>query len=199
MGLMLSNGYGCERDLGKAVDALRRAAALGDARAKTALADCYLHGTNVPQDSKKAVELLLEAVEGGDARGMDLLATCYDQGNGTARNAEEAFRLYTRAAELGFNHSLGNLAVLYITGKGSKKADPLKAVELLQKGTRANDDFCLLLYAKCLETGTGVKANPTLARDFYTKAAEAGNGEAQKWIIERGLDYKRPSGPAFNP
>ena len=198
-GLMLSNGYGCEKDLNKAVDALRRAAALGDARAKTALADCYLHGTNVPQDSRKAVELLLEAVEGGDARGMDLLATCYDQGNGTARNPEEALRLYTRAAELGFNHSLGNLAVLFITGKGSKKADPLKAVELLQKGARANDDFCLLLYAKCLETGTGVKANSTLARDSYKKAAEAGNGEAQKWCTEKGVDYERPSGPAFNP
>jgi TPR repeat protein len=198
-GLMLSNGYGCERDLAKAVDALRRAASLGDARAKTALADCYLHGTNVPQDSKKAVELLMEAVEGNDARGMDLLATCYDQGNGTAPNPEEALRLYARAADLGFNHSLGNLAVLYIKGRGTKRADPLKAIELLQKGTRAGDDFCLLLYAKCLETGTGVKPNAALSREYYVKAAEAGNAEAQKLCTDRGYDFQRPTGTAFNP
>ena len=196
-GVMLANGYGCEKDLNKAVESLRAAAELGAPRAKAALADFYLHGTNVPKDDKKAVELLLEAVDGGDPRAMDQLATCYDQGIGTEVNPDKAFRLYSSAAEAGFNHSLGNLAVLYITGKGGKRPDPLKAINLLQKGGRAGDDFCLYLYARCIESGTGVKADKNMAREMYKKAAEAGSREAQKWCAENHVDFQSPRSPAL--
>ena len=195
IGVMLANGTGCEKDLNKAVESLRKAADLGSARAMAGLADFYLHGTNVPKDDKTAVEWLLKAVEGGDPFAMDSLATCYHKGTGIALDHAKAFELYTRAAALGFNRSLGNLAVLYLNGDGVKR-DPFKAVGLLQKGARAGDDFCLFLYAKCLESGTGVKMDTSLARDTYKKAAEAGSWDAQKWCSERGVQFQRPSASA---
>ncbi len=191
IGVMLVNGEGCERDLGKAVDAIRGAAEQGSAVAKTALGEFNVNGTNVPQSNEKAFALFQDAADAGDARGMDWLATCFHQGLGTKVNNAEALRLYTRASELGFARSFANLAVLHLNGDGTK-ADPFKAVGFLQKGARAGDSRSLFLYANCLENGRGVKSDATLAREIYKKAAEAGSGEAQKWCKDHGLEVPRP-------
>ena len=191
IGVMLFNGIGCERDLGKAVDALRGAAEQGSAIAKTALGECYLYGTNVPKDEKKAFDLFQEASDAGDLRGMDSLADCFHNGKGTKVDNAEAFRLFTRASDDGFTRSLGNLAVLYLNGDGTKK-DPFKAVGLLQKGARVGEPFCHFLLARCLESGSGVKVDTVLARENYKKAAVAGIAEAQKWCKDRNVEYKRP-------
>ena len=192
-GVMLANGYGCEKNLAEALKYLEKAAATPDGfRAKAALADLYLHGSDVlAKNDVKAVELLQEAIDAGNLRAMDQLATCYDKGIGIAVDYKKAFELYSRAAELGFHHSLGNLAVLYINGKVSNRSEPLKAIALLKQGIKAGDDFCLFLYARCLESGTGAKPNRALARDTYKEAAEAGNLEAAKWCVEHGVRNAR--------
>ena len=194
IGVMLVNGVGCERDLGKAVDALRGAAEQDSAPAKTALGEFYLHGTNVPRDEKKAFDLFQEASDAGDLRGMDSLGDCYHNGRGTKVNNTEALRLFTLASEKGFARSFGNLAVLHLNGD-IPKADDFKAVGFLQKGVRLGEPFCFYLYARCLETGRGVKQDMVLARENYKKAAENGIGEAQKWCKDHGVDFQRPSGP----
>ena len=198
IGVMLVNGEGCERDLGKAVDALRGAAEQGSAVAKTALGEFYVNGTNVPKDDKKAFELFQEAADAGDPRGMDWLATCYHQGIGTKVNNAEALRLYTQASERGFARAFANLAVLHLNGDGTKP-DAFKAVGFLQRGARAGDSRSLLIYANCLEIGRGVKADAILARETYKKAAEAGSGEAQKWLKEHGIEVPLPRSPVTNP
>ena len=195
IGGMLVNGYGCEKDLNKAVEALRSAAEQGSPPAKTALGEFHFFGTNVPKDDKKAFELFQEAAAAGDPRGMDWLATAHHKGIGTDVNNAEAFRLYTRAAELGFNRSYGNLAVLYLNGDGVKR-NPYTAVGLLQKGVRAGDGFCLSLYARCLELGAaGVKLDTAQARETYKKAATAGDAEGLKWCKDHGVDFPRPQAP----
>ncbi len=194
MGVMLVNGVGCERDLNKAVAALRGAAEQGSAVAKTALGEFYMNGTNVPKDDKKAFDLLTEAADAEEPRGMDTLGTCYNKGIGTKINNLEALRLFTRASELGFARSFGNLAVLHLNGD-IPKADPFKAVSFLQKGVRLGEPFCIYLYARCLEAGKGVKADTSLARENYVKAAESGITEAQQWCKDRRVDFKRPAGP----
>ena len=72
-------------------------------------------------------------------------------------------------------------ATLLLLAFAFGQPQPEKAVALLKQGIDAGDDFCLYLYARCLESGTGVKANKTLAREKYREAAEAGNSEAKKW------------------
>ena len=201
-GLMLANGYGCEKNLAEAIKYLEKAAADPNGyRAKTALAELYLRGSDVlKKDEVKAVALLREAADGGDPRAMDQLATCYDKGIGIAVDHQKAFELYKRAAELGFHHSLGNLAVLYINGRVSDEPQPLKkAVALLRQGINAGDDFCLYLYARCLESGTGVKADTSLAREMFKKAAEAGSREAQKWCADHDVEFQRPRDPEIMP
>ena len=207
-GLMLANGIGCKADIAAAVPLLQKAAEDPKGiRAKAALADLYLQGADVLKKTygkelgeeriknemdKKAVALLTEASEGKDRRAKDQLGTCFDKGIGTGgKNPAKARELYEEAAKLGYYHSLGNLAILYIMNKVDGESAPLKkAIVLLKQGIDAGDDFCLFLYARCLESGTGVKANMTLANEKYREAAEAGNIEAQKWCNEHGVKNK---------
>ena len=208
-GLMLANGIGCKADIAAAVPLLQKAAEDPKGiRAKAALADLYLQGADVLKKTygkelgeeriknemdKKAVALLTEASEGKDRRAKDQLGTCFDKGIGTGgKNPAKARELYEEAAKLGYYHSLGNLAILYIMNKVDSEPAPLKkAVVLLKQGIDAKDDFCLYLYARCLESGTGVKANMALATEKYSEAAEAGNLEAQKWCNEHGVKNRK--------
>ncbi|MEO7318014.1 MAG: tetratricopeptide repeat protein, partial [Chthoniobacteraceae bacterium] len=196
IGSMLWKGIGCERDLDKAVNALRGAVEQGSIPAKNILGEFYLNGINVPQSNEKAFALFKEAADAEDLRGTDWLGTCYHKGIGTKANDAEALRLYTLASDKGFARSLGNLAVLHLMGAGTK-VDPSTAVRLVQKGVRARDPFCFYLYARCLEAGNGVKTNTALAKENYIKAAEAGIGEAQKWCKEHDVDFQIPSASAL--
>ena len=175
-----------------AVDAIRAAADLGSMAAKTALAEFHINGMNVSKDDKKGFDLLSEASDANYPRAIDGLAICHRKGIGTKVNYAEAIRLFNVAIEKGFARSYGNLAAMHLNGEGTKQ-DDFKAVGLLQKGVRLADPFCTYTYARCLETGRGIKLDMILARENYKKAAEGGIAEAQKWCKDHGVDISRPA------
>jgi TPR repeat protein len=108
-------------------------------------------------------------------------------------NSADAFTLFSQAAQLNYPPAFGNLAVLYLNGDKPVDRDPFKALKLVQQGIAENDDFCLFLYARCLESGTGVKKEPTQARDYYVKAAEAGSRPAADWCRKNKVAFNQPS------
>ena len=186
VGLRYSNGAGVERDLVKAAEWFEKARAAGDVSARTLLAECYLFGKGVTKNESKAIALLEEAAAANDPRAMDQLGTCYHKGIGVARDDREAFRLYSEAAKLGYLDSAGNLGVLYLTSEETdleknQTARTEKAVDLFREGAKQENAFCMFLYARCFELGTGVSANPSEAIEWYRRAAEAGNRPAQDW------------------
>jgi serine/threonine protein kinase/TPR repeat protein len=181
VGLMYSNGAGVERDLGRAVKWFQRASEKGDAAGKTCLAECYLNGKGIARNPTRAVEILEEAVASGYPRAMDLLGTCYHRGIGTQVRFAEAFRLFSQAQELGYWDSAGNLGVLHMNGDGVPQ-DAKRAVELFQEGSRNGSAHSMYLYARCLETGTGVRMNMSMARTWYAKSASLGDPQAIKWL-----------------
>jgi serine/threonine protein kinase/TPR repeat protein len=194
VGLRYSNGAGVERDFVRAAHWFELARAAGDASAGTLLAECYLLGKGVTKNETKAVALLQEA-SAKDPRAMDQLGNCYHKGIGVARDDREAFRLYSAAAKLKYLDSTGNLGVLYLTsdktdlGK-NEAARTQKAVSLFRDGAKQNNAFCMFLYARCFELGTGVAADPTEASDWYRRAAEAGNRPAQDWCRQHNVNFE---------
>ena len=194
VGLRYSNGAGVERDFVKAAQWFEQALAAGDASAGTLLAECYLFGKGLTKNETKAVALLHDAAAASDPRAMDQLATCYHKGIGVGRDDREAFRLYSAAAKLNYLDSAGNLGVLYLTsdqtdlGK-NEAARTQKALDLFRDGAKQNNAFCMYLYARCFEAGTGVEANPTEASDWYRRAAEAGNRPAQDWCRQHNVSF----------
>ena len=199
VGLRYSNGAGVERDFVQAARWFELARAAGDASAATLLAECYLFGKGVTKNETKAVALLQEA-SAKDPRAMDQLGTVYHKGIGVARDDREAFRLYSAAAKLNYLDSAGNLGVLYLTsdetelGK-NEAARTQKAVSLFRDGAKQNNAFCMFLYARCFEAGTGVAANPTEASDWYRRAAEAGNRPAQDWCRQHNVNFETEPAP----
>ncbi|MDP9291719.1 MAG: protein kinase, partial [Verrucomicrobiota bacterium] len=186
VGLRYSNGAGVERDFVKASQWFAQAAQQGDLAAKTLLAECYLLGKGVAKNEPKAIALLKDAGGAGDARAMDQLGSCYHKGIGVARDDKEAFRYYTEASRLNYLDSFGNLGVLYLTSDATdlakdESARAQKAVTLFREGSKQNNPFCMYLYARCLESGTGTEPNATEASTWYRRAAESGNRGAIDW------------------
>jgi len=184
VGLRYSNGAGVERDFVKAASWFAQAREAGDAG--TLLAECYLLGKGVMKNETKAVALLKDAAAAKDPRAMDQLGNCYHKGIGVARNDREAFRLYETAANSGYPDSAGNLGVLYLTSEETdlgknQSARTQKAFGLFRDGAKENNAFCMYLYARCFEVGTGVNADPKEAIAWYRRAAAAGNRPAQDW------------------
>jgi TPR repeat protein len=191
VGLHFSNGRGVARDFVKAAQWFEWARQAGDVSGGRLLAECYLFGKGVRKNEAMAVNLLKEAVAADDPPAMDQLGNCYHKGIGVARDDREAFRLFKAAANLNYLDSVGNLGVIYLTSPetdlGTDKAlRTQEAVELFHEGAQQNNAFCMYLYARCFEEGCfeegrGVKRNPSEARDWYRRAAEAGNPAAQEW------------------
>ncbi len=194
VGLHYSNGTGVERDFLKAAQWFDQARTAGDTAAGTLLAECYLFGKGVSKNESKAVTLLRNAVSSNEPRAMDQLANCYHKGLGVNRDDAEAFRLYSQAAKLGYLDSNGNLGVLYLTSDATdlgknETARTNSAIRLFREGARGNNAFCMYLYARCLEAGTGVAANPTEASEWYRRAAEGGNRSAQEWCRQHQVAF----------
>ena len=190
LGLMLSNGAGCEKDMAKAVACFQGAAEKGDPAAKAALAECYLNGKGIAKDEKRAIELLREAADAGDVRAMNRLGDCNHKGIGVPQNFDEAFRHFEAASKRGFPEAMGNLGVLYINGEGVTANDS-KAVELFQKAARAGHPHSMYLLAQCLDSGKGIGANKLQAAGWYKKAAEAGHKRAIEWCAKNNVQLPR--------
>src|SRR5207237_9692675 len=80
------------------------------------------------------------------------------------------------------------------THRGTDRAKRTqKAVRLLRDGARQNNALCMYLYARCLESGTGVSADAQEAVVWYRRAANSGNPAAQEWCRQHNLD------PESNP
>ena len=200
VGLRYSNGAGVERDLVKAAQWFTQAHDAGDVSAGTLLAECYLYGKGVNKNESKAIGLLQDAAAAKDARAMDQLGNCYHKGIGVAQDDAAAFRQYRAAAQLNYLDSVGNLGVLYLTsdqtdlGK-NEAARTQKALSLFRDGAKQNNAFCMFLYARCFELGTGVDANPTEASDWYRRAAEAGNRPALDWCRQHSVSLNPEQTP----
>ena len=194
VGLRFSNGAGVARDFVKAAQWFELARQAGDVSAETLLAECYLFGKGVDKNEAKATDLLQHAAAANDPRAMDQLGNCYHKGIGVARDDREAFRLYSSAANLNYLDSVGNLGVLYLTSAETDlgKNEGLrtqKAMGLFRDGAKQNNAFCMYLYARCFEAGTGVEANAVEATDWYRRAAEAGNRPAQDWCRQHNVRF----------
>ena len=197
VGLRYSNGAGVERDFVKAAQWFNQALEAGDASAGTLLAECYLFGKGVTKNETKAVALLQEAAT-KDPRAMDQLANCYHKGIGVKQDDAAAFRYYQTAAKLDYLDSIGNLGVLYLTSEQTdlgknESARAQKAVGLFRDGAKQNNAFCMFLYARCFELGTGLDANPAEASDWYRRAAEAGSRPAQDWCRQHSVSFNEES------
>ncbi|WP_297227824.1 tetratricopeptide repeat protein, partial [uncultured Desulfovibrio sp.] len=160
LGNCCRDGRGVPRSSQNAQKWYRKAAELGHAGAREALARCA-SGTWLPsgqgaddgrpQDDAQSVERLRRAAEQGDARAQNALGRCFIDGDGVRKDAAQAAAWFLKAAEQG-------------------------------------DDEAQYALGRCHEEGLGVPRDEAQAVVWYRRAAKQGNADAKLALVLFGLD-----------
>ena len=190
-GFMMSNGLGqAAPDFSAAVGWFQQGAAAGDADSMVALADCYRYGKGIERNEKKVVEILQSAVAHDNPEAMNMLGDMLKKGvPGFPPDYTQAAKLFASSMGLGYCAAQANLGVMYVNGQGVPK-DPQKAFSLWKDGAENHSDpTCMFYYAYALEGGLTGEKKPAEARDWYKRAAKAGNGSAVDWCRRNNVSF----------
>lgn len=158
-------------------EALRQAAANGDARAQFEIAAIYTEGRAVPEDPEQAAIWYERAAAQGFAPAQYRLGNLYENGRGVTKDLQQARLWYQRAAEAGNRMSMHNLAALYAGGELGKQEFASAAEWFEQAAARGMKDsqFNLgMLYAR----GLGVKQDMQTSYKWFSLAAARGDKDA---------------------
>lgn len=160
--------------------ALRSAAASGDARAQFIVAGRFLDGQGVAQDFGKAFAWYRQAAARGLAPAQYRLATLYELGKGVAADPVQALAWYERAALGGNVKAMHNAAVL-LAGDKAGTADFDRAFRWFKAAAErgfADSQFNLaILY----ERGLGTPPSAEEAYVWYSLSARQGDpGSVQR-------------------
>lgn len=158
-------------------EALRRAAARGDARAQFIIAGRYLDAQGVEQDFAKALAWYQQAANSGLAPAQYRLATLHELGKGTPIDPAQALTWYERAALGGNVRAMHNAAVI-AAGDKAGPADYDRAFRWFKAAAErgfADSQFNLaILY----ERGLGTPPSAEEAYVWYSLAGKQGDSSS---------------------
>ncbi|MDR0934645.1 MAG: sel1 repeat family protein [Burkholderiaceae bacterium] len=184
MGVLLEDGAGVRRDPERAMEWYRHAASYPvEIGARQRLGSLYLEGKGVQQDTETGMRWIAEAAEKGDANAAFQLGMIYYDGRLVQQDYAEALRWYLQAASVDAPQK----------GKGANEAvfGPVaipgevytKTVgQIMKRNQHVVRDACFyvgLMY----ETGRGVEQDMGQSRDWYQKAADAGDEIAAQRLV----------------
>lgn len=158
-------------------EALRRAAANGDAKAQFVIASRYLDGEGLTQDVTKAAYWYQEAASRGLAPAQYRVATLFERGRGVPKDVATAMVWYERAAGNGNVKSMHNAAVL-AAGNELGMPDYDKAFRLFKEAAEHGLKDSQFNLAVLYERGLGSKIDSAEALFWYLTAAQASDADA---------------------
>ena len=182
------------------IEALLKAAELGDAKSQFELATAYLEGRGVPRDLAEALKWCRKAAEQGYAEAQTGLGGKYEFGVGVSKDDAEAVKWYRKAAEQGHAEAQVRLGRMYYPiGVMHDSAEMIKwyrrAAEqgyaeaqlflglLYYEGNNAKQDY-IQAHMWLSLAATGYDARGVAATGFGAAAAEG----AQQQLAERYRD-----------
>lgn len=196
LGLQFSTGEGVGvPDPDRSVELFQKSSELGNAAGKLYLADALMQESGLFEKfyaPEKAVELLLESAALGEPRAMRKLGFFYDKGIVVQQSDLTAFQWYERAWQQGYARAAADLGIFYMNGRGVPRKDERRAAELFSEGAMKGDPLAMTFYAICLQEGIGVKQDKVRAREFFVKAAEAGEPRAIEECRKLEIPHSRP-------
>ncbi len=157
---------------------INKAAMLDNVNALVFLGGFYAEGLGVSKNSNTAFELFSKAADLGSDGGMQLLGICYQEGIGTNINHDKMTEWYTKAADLGNSAAMISLAYCSYRGESNNRM----AYDLALKAAELNNAEAMCFIGICYENGIGVEKNKKSAKEWYQKALDAGNQNAQQYL-----------------
>lgn len=186
LGLILIDGRGVERDTGRGVAMLRRAAELGDPDAFFRLGLGSYEGRIMPRDDAEAYRNFRIASEGGSTRAPVYIAFMHANGRHLARSQVEARRWYALGAERGDRESRYWLAFYQLEGRGGE-LDIGGGLANLQHAVDAKYPAALRYQANLFRDGRFMAQDLPRAAVLYAEAVELGDASA---MVSLGLLHR---------
>ncbi len=198
LGFMYATGAnGLPRDLTKALDWYRKAAAQDFTKAEVNLGDMYFYGLGgLDKSYLEALSWYLKAAAQQNSGAEFRLGSMFEQGLGTAKDPQKAVEYYREAADQNYPDAENVLGYLYETGGDGLKQDYEQAVAWFTKaanqGLRKAEKNLGDMYFR----GLGVPAvDYKQAMQWYEKAADQGDAAAEYML---GYMYEKGFGTAPN-
>lgn len=159
--------------------ALRSAAANGDARAQFIVAGRYLDGQGIAQDFDQAFAWYQQAAARGLAPAQYRLATLYELGKGTPADPRKALAWYERAALGGNIKSMHNAAVL-LAGDKAGPPDYDRAFRWFKAAAERGFADSQFNVAILYERGLGTPPNAEEAYVWYSLSGKQGDPDSSQ-------------------
>jgi len=138
LGLLHLSGQGVEKDLNRAIEWLRLAAAQSNAFAQNKLGEQYKIGEGVQRDYAQALKWFKQSADQGYAAAQANLGQLYQFGLGVAADEDEAIKWLKLAAQQG--HSLAKSSLAAINKARADKAEKERQ-EKLRKQRETNQQI----------------------------------------------------------
>lgn len=197
--MYLSGSGGVKKDTSKGLELLEMAAIDNEPTVFAELAAIYETGIgNVQLDLPKALEYKRYGAELEDSTCQFLYAKAVFQGDHVEKNPTLGLRWLIKSADAGNAHALTELGLLYLRGKeGLLEANPVYAVELLEKAATKQDINAYYVLGTCLLMGYGCEEsveNQERAMQLMQNAAVQGNVKA---MTNLGVIYMEGLGTSY--
>lgn len=171
----LQEGSGVTQDYTQAIYWYSKAATNGSRDALSNLGLTYYNGTGVSKNLELALSYHIKAAERGDVDSQHYLGCMYQKGQGTIPNNELALKWYLRAAAQGDAAAQFAVSCLYDNAKKEEKA----SAEWCWKAAMQGHVYALYNTGYNYRNGCGVEKNLPISFQWFTKAAEKGDAQAQ--------------------
>lgn len=213
LGSLYLNGWGVEKNVNKALENYKMAAALGDETAMNQIGIIYMGSDEFEANLEQSFYWFNEAAKKGSDVGMYNLGCCYRDGFGIKADVEQAAEWFKKSAELGYVDAMVELGGYYqeiLVDFEKSKMWYLKAAELgnaeaqnklgelcanidndykeavkwYKKAMEQDDYWAYENYADCLWNGNGVQKNKEEAMEMMQKAISLGHPNAEDELKE---------------
>ena len=194
LGCMYQNGDGAQKDMGRALTWFRMAADKGVVLAMRDIGLVYLFGDGVQVDTNEAERWLVKAAETEDAESECCLGTRYFEGAFGKRDCIKALGWWRKAADQGDRDALSNLGRIYMDGDEGVEKDVRKGVAYLKQAAEDGNSYAMERLGNAYMRGEGVVVDETMAKEWMSKAVDAGNARAEYglgcWLLKGELGEK---------
>jgi TPR repeat protein len=185
--IMLSDGYGVEKNDKEAFAWMKKASAAGDLGATFELAQFHLFGIGAQRDLKQALALLLPLAEKGDPSAMLYVVAVFS----ALQQQQESLTWLRKAAAAGHPLAMYQLGAVYWQGTGVAKNERESRGWFARAAALGHAESMFWL-AGMYEFGHGGERNSKEAARFAMLALQARSIEADK-LLRHAKDWS----PAF--
>lgn len=165
-------------DLANGLELLRMSHREGNSEGTFRLAKCCECGIGCEVDVERAVELLERAVAGGHGQAAYELGYRYFEGIGVETDVQKALSLFKASADAGWHEGLAYEGEILAMGLHGVNRNVEAGAQYLQKAASQGNARAFFVLGVIAATGIKGEVDRETARDFFRRAAAAGEPNA---------------------